>query len=52
MKKIIDAIFGNFWTYFVPMLFVAIASLVYQGLGFILCFLFFIGFLIYKMKQG
>jgi len=56
MIKIIDVIFERFWINFALMLFISIIDLIGLGgggkgigLGFIVTFLYFLGFIVYKM---
>ena len=56
MKKIIEIIFERFWVNFGLMLFISVIDLIGLGgggegigLGFIVTFLYFLGFIVYKM---
>jgi hypothetical protein len=51
MKKLLKKLFENQWLVFGSMMFTAVGALIYQGLGFILAFLFFIAILIKKMTS-
>jgi len=58
MKKIVEVIFERFWVNFGLMLFISVIDLIGLGgggkgigLGFIVTFLYFLGFIVYKMTK-
>jgi len=58
MIKIIDVIFERFWINFALMLFISIIDLIGLGgnglgigFGFVVTFLYFLGFVVYKMTK-
>jgi len=51
MKKLFEKLFEGFWLKFGLILGTGILCLFYNGLGFILGFLYFVGFLVYNMTK-
>jgi len=57
MRKLFDVLFNRFWVNFALMLGIAILDLIGLtskmnfGIGFVIAFLYFIGFIVYNMTK-